>query len=382
MYRVALVASHVIQYQAPFFRLLAAAPDVDLDVIYCSRAGAETYHDAEMQTTLRWDLDLLSGYRHRFLRNFGRGDGYTRLVNPGIVPRLLFGRYDAAIFFLGWGTVTSLLGIAACRAAGTKVFLFGDSSFPPPPRRARDLFLRTLFGTADAFLVSGALNADYYRHYGADERRFFSVPFAIDNERFATASELRPGEREELRGRLGVRTEQMLIVFSAKLVARKDPMTLLRAVTAMRHRERAAVLFLGHGELRETVEQYAREQGIPATFAGFVNQSELPRLYAAGDVLVLPSTYEPRGLVVNEAMACGLPVIASDRVGAIGDLVRHGENGFVFPAGDATALADALDRMTDDGLRQRMAARSRELIASWDYAHGVEGVREALRATC
>lgn len=382
MYRVAMIASHVIQYQAPFFRLLAAERDLELDVLYCSTDGAEPYHDAEMQTTLRWDLDLLGGYRHTFLRNFGRGDGYARLIDPGIVPRLLFGRYDAAIFFLGWGTITSLLGIAAARASGTKIFLFGDSSFPPPPRRPRDTFLRMLFGLTDAFLVSGVLNAEYYRHYGADERRFFAVPWAIDNERFATASRFAPGEREAMRARFGVREDQMLIVFSAKLIARKDPMTLLRAMARLQPLDRAAILFLGHGELREELERFALEQGLTAHFPGFVNQTDLPKHYAAGDLFVLPSMDDPRATVVNEAMACGLPLVVSDRIGPIGDLARHGENAFVFEAGNVDALAEALERCLDPERRARMAARSRELIAPWDHAHGVQGVLEALRATC
>jgi len=378
VYRVALVASHVIQYQAPLFRLLAAQPDVDLTVLYCARTGAEAFHDADMQTEVRWDLDLLSGYRHVFLRNFGFGDGYTRLINPGIGPKILFGKFDAVLFFAGWGTITSLLGIAACRASNTPFFLFGDSSFPPPRQFARDAFLRTLFGLAHGFMVSGALNADYYRHYGADPRRFFSVPFAIDNERFARAAS---GHREAMRVQLGVSEELLLIVFSAKLVARKDPMTLLRAVDAMRHRDRASVLFLGHGELRDDVERFARERGLSVHFAGFVNQTDLPKHYAAGDVLVLPSTYEPRGLVVNEAMACGLPVIVSDRVGAIGDVVQPDDNAFVFPAGDFRTLASQLDRLAEEPeLRARMAQRSREIIATWDFKHAVRGVREALRS--
>src|SRR5688500_12986870 len=74
--RLAIVASHVIQYQDPFFRALAADPEIDVTVFYCSRAGAEVYRDADMQTSLRWDIELLQGYRHVFLRNFGRGDGY------------------------------------------------------------------------------------------------------------------------------------------------------------------------------------------------------------------------------------------------------------------------------------------------------------------
>ncbi len=383
MYRVALVASHVIQYQAPFFRLLAKEPELDLQVLFCSTDGAKVYRDPEMQTTFRWDLDLLGGYKHRFLRNFGFGDGYTRLINPGIIPALLFHRYDAAIFFLGWGTITSLLGIAACRMRGTPIFLFGDSSFPPAETtlasRLRAGLLRTIFRVTDRFLVSGVLNAGYYRHYGADESRFHLVPWAIDNARFEEGSRFAPGEREALRARFGIGEDDMAIVFSGKFLPRKDPMTLLRAVDAMQHRHRTAVIFLGNGELRDEMESFAKERNLRVHFAGFVNQSELPKHYAMADVFVLPSLDDPRATVVNEAMASGLPIVVTDRCGPIGDIVQHGDNGFVFAPGDVRTLASHLDALAaDPALRARMAARSREIISTWDYARGVRGVMEAL----
>ena len=115
MFRLAILASHVIQYQDPFFRLLAADPEIDLTVIYCSPQGAQPYRDEDMKTTLSWDLEMLQGYRWRALRNFGRGSGYWRLVNPGVMPAIWRGRYDAVLFMLGWGTITSLLAVAACR---------------------------------------------------------------------------------------------------------------------------------------------------------------------------------------------------------------------------------------------------------------------------
>ena len=384
-YRVAIVASHVIQYQDPFFRLLASEPQVDLTVLYCSPAGAEVYRDTDMQTTLRWDISLLEGYEHRFLRNLGWNDGYTRAINPGVVPEILFGRWDAVILFLGWGTITSLLAILACRMSDTPFFLYGDSSFPPPLRTARDAiragFLRAIFGSASGFMVSGMLNGDYYRHYGGNPHTFFLLPWAIDNERFITASAFEPGEREAMRERIGIEPGDVAVVFSAKLVARKDPMTLLRAVAAMRNRDRTAIVFLGHGELREDLERFANEHRLRAHFAGFINQVDLPKHYAMCDVFVLPSVYEPRGAVINEAMACGLPVVVTDRCGSIGDIVLEGENAFIYPAGDAIALAHALDRLAEDpALREQMGRRSREIIATWDYEAGVAGVVDALRS--
>jgi glycosyltransferase involved in cell wall biosynthesis len=383
VYRVAIVASHVIQYQAPFFRLLAQHPDLDVEVLYCSTDGAETYLDAEMKTTFRWDLDLLSGYRSRFLRNHGRGEGPARLINPAIVPAILRGRYDAVIFFLGWGTVTSMLGLAACRLADTPILLFGDSSFPPPPRFTRDLLLRTIFRMTHAFLVSGLVNTDYYRHYGADERRFFLVPWAVDNQRFIDASRFSPGEREALRESLGFLPADLVLVFSAKFIPRKDPMTLLRAMARMRNRARVAALFLGNGDLLAEMRAFVETHSLRAHFAGFINQSDLPKHYAAGDVFVLPTLDDPRGTVVNEAMACGLPILATDRLGAVGDIVRHEENGFVFAPGDDEALAAHLDRLIEDPvLLRKMAAQSRMLIEDWSYERGVIGVLEALRTTC
>jgi len=378
MKRLAIVASHVIQYQDPFFRLLAKEPDVDLTVIYCSSAGAETYRDEDMKTTLRWDIDLLQGYHHVTLRNFGFGDGYTRLINPGIVPAIVRGRYDAVIFLLGWGSISALLGIAACRISQTPFFLYGDSSFPPPATsfcaKLRAAFIRGVFRLASGFMTSGVLNAEYYRHYGGDPRTFFLLPWAVDNERFERASRMSTEERDELRARYGIDRDRVVFLFSAKLVPRKDPMTLVRAYKEMRHR--AAVVFMGDGELRAQIEREAVD-GIH--LIGFVNQAEIPKHYAMCDVFVLPSLYEPRGAVINEAMACGLPVIVTDRCGSIGDIVLDGENAFIYPAGDADALAHEMDLLaSDDALRERMARRSREIIATWDFARGVEGVKAML----
>lgn len=385
-HRIAIVASHVIQYQDPFFRLLSADPAIDLTVLYLSDAGARMYRDADMSTALKWDLELLTGYRHLFLRNLVRDSnrGWTRHINPSIVLALLRGQYEMVIFMLGWGSISALLGIVTCRLAGISFFLYGDSSFPPPEvtmrQRLRARMLRLLFRNTSGFMVSGALNADYYRHYGADPDRFFLLPWAVDNDRFAEASRFAPGERASMRQRLGIRDDQTVFVFSAKLVERKDPMTLLRAYEQLPGRDRAAVLFLGDGVLRQPLETFAREHGLAdAHFAGFVNQSELPKHYGMSDVFVLPSTYEPRGAVINEAMACGLPVIVTDRCGSIGDIVLDGENAFIYPAGDAAALARAMATLVDDpARRERMARRSREIIATWTFARGVEGVNAAL----
>jgi len=381
--RLAVVASHVIQYQDPFYRRLAAHPGIDLTVFFCSAEGAKTYHDVGMGTTLRWDLELLQGYEHRFLRHFGWGQGFFRLVNPGLVPALVRGNFDAVLFMTGWAWLSAWIGFAACRVAGIPIFLYGDSSYVPDEKSVRAKLragvMRALFGMTSAFLISGKLNADYYKHYRADPRRFFPLPWAIDNERFVEGSAFAPGERDAMRERYGIAREELAVIYSGKLIERKDPMTLLRALARMTHP--AIAVFLGDGALRADLERYARKQNIRAAFIGFVNQTDLPRHYAMGDAFVLPSHFDPRATVVNEAMACGLPIVITDRCGPSADIVRHGENGYVFAPGDDAALATHLDALARDAeMRARMAQRSREIIATWSYAEGVDGVVEALRS--
>jgi glycosyltransferase involved in cell wall biosynthesis len=332
-----------------------------------------------MQTSLKWDIELLQGYRHMFLRNWGAatairassirsdpGHRARQLRRDPLLPRLGNDRRSSA-----WRRAASRTRRSSCTATAVSAaggLVAREAAGDVPSRRVR---------AGEPLSSLGKLNAEYYRHYGGDPRRFFLLPWAIDNERFASASRFAPGEREAMRvAMVGIAPEQVAFVFSAKLVARKDPMTLLHAVARMQHRDRAAVVFLGHGELREALDSFAREHRLNVTFAGFVNQADLPKHYAICDVFVLPSTYEPRGAVINEAMACGLPVVVTDRCGSLGDIVQENDNAFVYPASDADALARALDALMNDALRAKMGRRSREIIATWDYARGVEGVKE------
>jgi glycosyltransferase involved in cell wall biosynthesis len=387
-FRLAILTSHVIQYQDPLFRHLAAHPDLDLEVLFCSRIGAETYRDELMGVTLKWDIEMLKGYRYRFLRNFGRAAlGLFSRVNPGVVPAILRGRYDG-VGVMGWGTLSTWLTFLACRLAGVPFFINGDTSFvedPPTVRgRVRRAILGALFRRTSGFWVMGAMNGDFYRHFGADPGRFFHVPYAIDNGRFADGARQAAAERTALRARHGIAPDRVAIVFSGKLYQIKNPDHLILAMERMHHRDRAAIVYMGDGEDRGKLATMARERGLDAVhFLGFVNQREIPLVYGMCDLLVLPSTRDHRGTVVNEAMACGLPIVVSDQVGVWGegDIVREGENGFVFPVGDIDRLAAVLDALVgDDALRERMGRRSREIIGTWNFDADAEGIVASLRA--
>ncbi|RKX93558.1 MAG: glycosyltransferase family 1 protein, partial [Spirochaetes bacterium] len=142
----------------------------------------------------------------------------------------------------------------------------------------------------------------------------------------------------------------------------------------------AFLLFVGDGEERKTLGDYVKKRSIKnVLFLGFKNQTELPKYYVIGDIFVLPSSFEPWGLVINEAMCYGLSIIATDKVAATTDLVHHGENGFIYPAGDIEALANCLLKLIQDGeLRKNMGKRSFEIISRWSYVEDIKGIMAAL----
>ena len=385
-YKLAVVASHVIQYYGPMFRLLAANPKVDLHVIFCSRQGQEPYLDHQFGVRLKWDLPLLSGYEHEFLRNFAPTEqGFFRRINPGILRALWRHRPDA-VWVNGWGTLSMWMTYLACLAMRIPYFVYGDTAFVSERAglggKVRKILLRALFSRAGGFLLQGTMNGDVYAHYGADRRRFFLVPYAVDNDRFHADSRMTSEERRRSRGEHGISADKIVILFSGKLLPGKNPIHLLQAMERMRNRDRVAVAYMGDGVERDRLVAYAKARGLDHVHQlGFRNQSEMPKIYGFSDILVLPSSRDHRGTVTNEAMACELPVIITNMVGiyGAGDILREGENGFIYEDGDLDALANLLDRLVEDpDLRRRMGQRGWEIIRGWSFERDVEGVVQAL----
>ena len=384
-YRLAVLTSHVIQYQASLYRALAADPAIDLTVFFCSERGSKPYWDQGFGRLVKWDVPLLDGYRSEFLANWsprpGR-DGFMQLVNPAIVARLRQRQFDA-LWVHGWARCTSWLAMLAAFALGIPVLFRGEStllgrSSATKAAIKRAVLLR-LFERIAAFLAIGRYNAEFYQAHRVPPARIFAVPYAVDNEFFLAQAEALAPRRRELKEALGIPADTPVVLYSGKLVPAKRPMDLLLALAQLPAAERATLLYLGDGTLRDALAARARDLGVGVHFAGFQNQTEIGRFFTAADAFVLPSGFEPWGLVVNEAMCFGLPVVVSDRVGAGGDLVRDGVNGFTFPAGDVDALARILGALVADGERRRqMGEASRALIRGWSHREAVAGVTACL----
>ena len=388
--RLAYLVSHPIQYQAPLLARIAAEPDIDLTVYFCSDLSVRPFVDPGFGREIVWDIPLLEGYRHEFLPAFG-GAATLSAVRPftrGLARRLRAGRFDA-LWVHGYARLASLAAMANAKRLGLKVLLRdepwqGSRARGAVKGAAKRAFFAGLRPLVDAVLAIGSKNRDYMVASGFAAERVFLMPYAVDNATFRGRAQLAAATRDKLKAELGLEPGRPVILFAAKLQERKRPHDLLDAyarLAAAPQARRPYLLFVGDGGMAGALAAAALAQGLDGVrFLGFRNQSELPRFYDLCDVFVLPSRHEPWGLVVNEAMNAARAVVASDEVGAAFDLVRPGENGFVFPAGDVPALADALAHvLADPAACRRMGARSLEIVSGWGFDEDVAGLKAALR---
>ncbi len=319
-----------------------------MHVHFAHRATPDEQARAGFGTAFDWDIDLTSGYSHEFLKNVSKtpgADHFTGCDTPAIGERLRMGRFDA-LLVSGWQLKSNLQGLLAAKKQGIPVMVRGDSHLDTPRsliKKAAKAFAYPWFlRLFDAALYVGNRSRAYYEHYRYPSKRLFFSPHSVDTKWFAERATSE--ERHALRSRMGISPDTPLFLFAGKFVPFKRPQDLIAAAAVCRANGlKIELMMAGDGPLRESLAVSASAQGVPIHFLGFCNQTKMPSAYAASDCLVLPSDgRETWGLVANEAVACGLPVIVSDECGCAPDLATDGQVGRSFPTGDIPSLARAI----------------------------------------
>jgi glycosyltransferase involved in cell wall biosynthesis len=379
--RLGILSTHPIQYHAPLYRHLSARSDVDLTVFYAHRPSAEE-QGIGFGVPFEWDVDLLDGYRSIFLENrrrpaeAGEFFGYD---TPEIASRIRAGRFDAFIVS-GWHALTYWQAMRACWSSGVPVLARGDSHLIGEPalrRTVKRLLYPRFVRRFSACLSVGQRSEDYFRFYGA--RVVVRAPHFVDNAFFGEGAAVHATERAALRERRGIPADAFVVLIAGKLLEIKRPLDAIHACAAIRGRG-VHLLFAGDGPLRAACESEASRLGVPAYFAGFLNQRQMPSAYAAADALLVPSSSETWGLVVNEAMASGLPVVVSSAVGCCPDLVIEGRTGCSFRTGDIESLASTLSWLADDRPNAiAMGRAARAHIASYSIDAAADGFLRGAR---
>jgi glycosyltransferase involved in cell wall biosynthesis len=381
--RIAVVDSHPIQYYAPLYRALAER--LDLVVFFAHRATRSDQAEAGFGVGFDWDVDLLSGYSHHFLENVARSPGlhhFGGCDTPEIRARLRAGRFDA-VLVQGWHRKSLVQAIFAAKRTGLPLLVRGDSHVETPRmayrRAVKAIVYPAFLRLFDAALYVGQRSRAYWEHYRYPLRRLFFSPHAVDAGWFAARATVEA--RLALRQRLGIHPDAAIALFAGKLVPFKRPLDLIAAAAELKNRSRdLGVLVAGAGPLEEEMRTAAAAAGIPVYFLGFCNQTEMPAAYAAADCLVLPSDgRETWGLVANEALACGRPVLLSDAVGSAPDLAEDGAAGRIFPVGDPAGLADALSMLLQNPPPAEAIARK---SAAYSLDAAVDGIVRAFAFAC
>jgi glycosyltransferase involved in cell wall biosynthesis len=276
--------------------------------------------------------------------------------------------------------------VGAARKLGIRTLLRTDfSDVVPETGRStlktlvRNAYLRWFYRQVDAFCYTGEEGKRHLESRKIPAERMFWSPCSIDDALFE--SQRQSFSRERCRAELQIGDDQKVLIYSGKLIPRKDPLLLLEALRMSPRIDDVVVIFVGEGPLRGEVEKEARRTlGSRYRMPGFVNQSQLGRYYVASDIFVLPARFDVWGLVVNEAMLFGLPVVVGSKVGCHRDLVIERKTGFTFPNGDATALSARLETLLGDpSLVARMGHAAREHVVRYNVESTAEGIRKALR---
>jgi glycosyltransferase involved in cell wall biosynthesis len=379
--RVAILSELPTPYRWPLFQRVATVPGLDVTILFYARSEADRDWGLEIEASSCPVVQFLPGRAFHVRRKRSLFFHW----NSDIGQRLRKGRFDVVVV-PGWSMPSSLVAMWTCRRARIPYVLFSETNdLSPRPAWLRWLklrLLRPMVSGASAWLATGTLSARFLERHGARAagiHRFANTP---DVEALAAAVDARRSERGATRRLLGVPADVPLAVFVGRLIGAKGVATLVRAQARVEAAGSSLwTVVVGDGAEGDSLRATARELSIrQMVFAGSRRPHELPAIWAASDLFVLPSFHEPWGVVVNEAMSAGLPVVLSDRVGAAGDLLQEGVTGRGFPAGDDQALANVLSDLARDHTRRgEMGGAARRLVGAWGYGPSVEGFEAAVR---
>ena len=378
--------THPVQYFSPWFRYIHAhAPSIALTVVYATRL-TPTQQGAGFGLAFEWDVPLLDGYRSRVVQQAHPGDALadaSGAIDAPDIGRVIAETDPGAVLIPGWHARVYGRALAECRARKIPTLYRGDTNLLTTHRglgrlawRART---RRRLEKFDAYLAVGTRSRQLFAEFGAWSNQVFDSPHAVDNGYFDrhAAPHQTPAGRRALRRQFGLSDEEFVVLFAGKLEEKKRPLDAVRAAA----RSSATLLVVGSGPLSTQIEEEAARTGARVRMAGFLNQSRIAEAYAAADCLVLPSDRrETWGLVVNEAMATGLPCVVSEDCGCAPDLVDD-ETGATYPVGDVTALASAIERVrARDRSGGAYSSACRARVRTFSFEHATAGVSDACAA--
>ncbi|MBZ5598762.1 MAG: glycosyltransferase family 4 protein [Acidobacteriia bacterium] len=372
--RLVLLTEIIAPYRIPVFNALARHEGIDLQVIFLAENDPALRQWLVYRDEIQFTYQVLPSWRQRLGK-------HNLLVNRGLGAALRQAAPDA-ILCGGYNYPASWESMLWARRNGVRFYLWVESN--AHDQRSGRLLVESLkrkfVRNCDGFVVPGRSSLEYVKSFGVEEGAIFTAPNAVDTRRFAEEAGRVRDDCAMQREALGL--PGRFFLFVGRLVAEKGVFDLLQAYVTLtaKLKEEIGLVFVGDGKERAALQRLAAgvEPGC-IQFAGFAQREQLAAYYALADLLVFPTHTDTWGLVVNEAMACGLPIIATSVAGCTADLVRDGWNGRVIDAGNLEQLGSAMAEIASDSeLRLRMGQRSRERILGYSPEACAAGIAEAV----
>lgn len=322
--RVAIIHNIMTPYRTVLFDAIADHPDINLHVFYCSKS----YENRN------WEIADSIAHKHSILLGPSvETNVFKYHVNPTIITKLVSDRFDVAI--IGGGThFTMQLGYLVSKYNLNGTILWTERISPPeyPFGKLINPIIKQMSTRADSLIIPTSKARKYQIEQGISEDKIFTAPNVVDSASYY---------------RNKTNRDQLKILFVGQLIERKGVDYLLDAYSQL-DQSNIELTIVGDGPKEVEYKRKAETTSLNVTFTGWVSENEKRRLFADADLFVLPSIKDLAPLVLNEALASGLPIITTDAVGNAPDMIIDGGNGNIVPAGDSSALADALINILDD----------------------------------
>jgi glycosyltransferase involved in cell wall biosynthesis len=381
-FRVAVATGHPTQWEGPLFGFLQSRTELDLQVFYGSRLGLGAEMDPESRIAIRFDMPgMLEGHAHSF-------------VGPDADPRQALSReharrlFDAVIIEGHVGRVERAAMDWSAHARVPALYRSDSTLIYRQPlwkRLAKRLLRPSLFRRFAAFLPLSTPAADYLRNYGVPAERIFLAPYMVDHQWYERECARWREDRAGTKADLGLAGFHKIVLAILRFEERENPIEFLRAAERLRNgRPEIGFVLVGDGTRRAEVEAFVQSAALDRlVLPGFQPISALPKFYAVSDAFIHPAREECWGLSVNEAMACRVPVVVADSIGARHDLIPTDEYGLVYPLGDAARLAEAVVSVLDSPEKSTaMAEAARRRLDAYGYDAAARAFVRAVRFAC
>tara|TARA_B100000989_G_scaffold198747_1_gene150180 strand:- start:697 stop:1839 length:1143 start_codon:yes stop_codon:yes gene_type:complete len=379
MKKIAIITTHPIQYQLPLFKNFYKN-NIEAHVFFASSHGISSQNkDREFQIKFNWDnyKKPLSGYKSFFSKNQQYSIFDFRLSFKDLEKYLKKNKYEAIIIF-GWNNLLYLKSIYFGKKLGIKTILRVETNLETnisiTKKILKYLILRILFKFIDAFLYIGSLNKYFYLKHGVPKSKLYYAPYFVDNNFFK-----KKNKHNYLSNKLKLKNKKF-ILFVGKLIDRKKPQHFINLAEEFKNIKQLHFLLIGDGHLKNFCKEYIKKYNINnISMLGFQNQKNLKKIYQSSDLFVITSAYETWGLVINEAMASGLPILASNKCGSSKDLVLNGVTGYIYQYGNLKDLSRNFKKIQFNYKKKKlMKKNSKKIISNFTYDKTISSIKHII----